>query len=257
MSLSKPFRRTSRQFTDGSYKSDYVSHSKYSDSPEHYTRAYLLIIKDLKELFDYVEPADENLNCFSYRIQSLLVRTCIEVEASCKAILKENGYLKKDNQGDPVNLNMGDYKLIEKSHHLSSYQTKITNWHGTKDIRTPFFDQLSGNSLTWFGAYNSIKHDRHKDFKSANFGNLLDAVSELFVLLSAQFVDIEFTSADNIMEWPSNANDGFEDGIGDLFRIKFPDDWPNDEKYDFEWNNIKDKVDPFKNFDYSKYSKQA
>ena len=67
-------------------------HPEFAESPEHYVRAFLLLQKDLHDLFDYVEPADTNLQCFSYRIHALLLRACVEVEANCKAILKENGY---------------------------------------------------------------------------------------------------------------------------------------------------------------------
>jgi hypothetical protein len=74
---------------------------------------FLILLKDLQELFDYVEPADKNLSCYSYRIHALSRRACVEVEANCKAILKENGYTKS---GD---WNMGDYKKIEKTHLLS------------------------------------------------------------------------------------------------------------------------------------------
>jgi hypothetical protein len=67
-------------------------HPKYAQSPEHYVRAFLMILNDLQEILDFVEPADQNLSCYSYRIHALLLRACIEVEANCKAILKENRY---------------------------------------------------------------------------------------------------------------------------------------------------------------------
>jgi hypothetical protein len=31
-------------------------------------------------------------------------------------------------------------------------------------------------------------------------------------------------------------NDGFENAIGSFFQVKFPSDWPDDDKYDFDWN---------------------
>ena len=40
--------------------------------------------------------------------------------------------------------------------------------------------------------YNAAKHDRHKQFKEANFGNLIDAVAGLVALLSSQFGDYDF-----------------------------------------------------------------
>lgn len=98
MGVKRPFRRTCRQFIDNSYandgKSAYITHEKYAKSPEHYIRAFLLIQKDLHTLFDYIEPSDKNLKTYSYRIHELLLRTCVEIEANCKAILLENGYVK-------------------------------------------------------------------------------------------------------------------------------------------------------------------
>ena len=77
MSISLPYRRTCRQLVDGSYANNghggYVTHPRYANDPEHYVRAFLLIQKDLIELFDYVEPADQNLVCYSYRIHELLL----------------------------------------------------------------------------------------------------------------------------------------------------------------------------------------
>jgi hypothetical protein len=92
----------------------YIMHPAFAKEPQHYIRAFELIQEDLLDLFDYIEPADVNLHCYSYRIHALHLRTCIEVEANCKAILKENGYPTGSDW------NMRDYKKLEKTHHLSS-----------------------------------------------------------------------------------------------------------------------------------------
>ena len=96
------------QIVDGQYseggKWEYIKHPKYANSPEQYIRAFLLLQKDLQLLFDYVEPSEINLTCYSYRIHELLLRACVEVEANCKAILLENGYQKD------AEMNMTDYK---------------------------------------------------------------------------------------------------------------------------------------------------
>src|ERR1051325_6627811 len=95
MAISRPYRRTCRQFLKGDYgqNGNYVSHPKFAQSPSHYVRGFILLLKDLQGLFDYVEPADTNLSTYSYRIHSLLLRACVEVEANCKAILRANGYI--------------------------------------------------------------------------------------------------------------------------------------------------------------------
>jgi len=38
--------------------------------------------------------------------------------------------------------------------------------------------------------------------------------------------------------------------IGSYFQIKYPDDWPEEERYDFNWNEINKEDDPFQNFPY-------
>src|SRR5688500_2528487 len=66
MGITRPYRRTCRQFVDGRYMEggrwQYMVHPKFAQSPEHYVRAFLIILKDLQELFDYVEPSDKNLS---------------------------------------------------------------------------------------------------------------------------------------------------------------------------------------------------
>jgi hypothetical protein len=249
MPISRPYKRTCRQFVDGSYSAggrwQYMVHPKFAQQPAHYVRAFLLLLKDLQELFDYVEPADSNLPCFSYRIHALLLRACIEVEANCKAILQENGYTKLSE------MNMTDYRKIDSTHRLSSYQVKVPYWSGTKEIRSPFSAWLTGGSLPWYRAYNTTKHDRHVEFTKATFDHLLDACCGVLVLLSAQFQTNDFSPGNSLLALEGRG-DGMESGIGDYFRVKFPDDWPHRLRYDFDWQMLKDEVDPFDTIDYSK-----
>ncbi len=230
MSVKRPYKRTCRQFVDNSYadsgKSHYLLHPNFAKSPEQYVRAFLLIQKDLQTLFDYIEPSDLNLVCYSYRIHELLLRTCIEVEANCKAILLENGYEKS---GD---LNMDDYKKINKSHRLSSYEIKLPLWHGDKALRKPFANWTSGGSLSWYKAYNSTKHDRHEKFKQASFENLTEAICGLVAILSAQFWQEDYIPGNSYLIADGSV-DGMDTAIGKYFRVRFPTDWNEDEKYDF------------------------
>jgi len=247
VAVNRPYRRTCRQFVDGTYKGHlFVEHPKFAQSPEHYIRAFLLILKDLQELFDYVEPADKNLSCYSYRIHALLLRACVEVEANCKAILKENDYRKSSD------LNMGDYKKIEKTHLLSSYEVKVPNWSGSKTIRLPFSAWSTGNSLPWYDAYNITKHDRHSEFEKATFDHLIDACCGLLVILSAQFETEDFSPGEEL--WSAEESGGMESGIGGYFRVRFPESWPTDLQYDFDWHNLENEADPFHTIDYSNIS---
>ena len=248
--IKRPFHRICRPHQDGTYtyggQSKYIRHPKYATSPEHYIRAFLLIQKDLTRIFDYVEPADENLNTYSYRIHELFMRTCIEVEANFKAIFSDNGYLKKSKKH-----NITTYKKINASHNLRAYFVKVPYWHGTKNIRQPFLDWDKNDSLKWYRAYNSAKHDRYISFKKANLNNLIDAVCGLVALLSAQFNFYDFAPSDDLLS-VGGPNDGMESAIGNYFRIKYPIDWALEDSYNFHWEKIRDYKNPFVNYDYSK-----
>ena len=96
MSVLRPYRRTCRQFTDGSYSEGgrwiYLLHKRYATDARHYVRAFLLLQQDVLDLFIYIEPSDKNLHTYSHRIQQLLMRVCAEIEANLTAILLDNDY---------------------------------------------------------------------------------------------------------------------------------------------------------------------
>ena len=194
MSQSKPFHRNYRGFVtsanSGYSGCAYIVDRSYSESPEHYVRAFLLIQSDLQRLFEFVEPSDTNLSAYSYRIHELFMRTCIEIEANFKAILKENIFNPTDKNGDPrpeKRWNIHDYRKVNKTHHLSAYKVHIPIWEGTSSVYEPFKQWSSSKDLSWYQAYNKSKHDRRFEFKEANLENLLNSVAGLLVLLSSQF----------------------------------------------------------------------
>jgi hypothetical protein len=203
--------------------------------------------KDVLELFDYIEPSDQNLPCHSYRIHELLMRACMEVEANCKAILTENGMTLRDRP------NMTDYRKVEQSHKLSAYQVGVPTWHGDSALRTPFASWANvppaDRTLPWYDAYNKTKHSRATHFNEATFGNMLDAVCGVVAILAAQFRDEDFSWNDPIVA-VGGRSDGMETAIGGYFRVKFPD-LPDENRYGFHWCDLEDLADPFVNFEYA------
>ena len=243
MAVDKPFRRTCRPFVDGTYyRSGYIKHPSFAREPEHYVRAFQILQDDLKEMFEYVEPADANGGCYSYRIHALHMRVCIEVEANCKAILVENGY----SRSKPSSWNMDDYKKLETTHRLSGYEVRLPVWSGQNNIRKPFEAWCGGNSLAWYQDYNAAKHDRHEQFTKASFNSLIDATCGLLALLSSQFCKEDFGPSIRV----TSEADDFDNAIGRYLRVKFPTDWPPADRYDFDWSAIKDQVDPFQTLQF-------
>lgn len=258
MSINRPFKRTCRQFVDGHYSEGgrwtYLLHPKYATDPRHYVRAFLLIQQDVLDLFSYVEPSDTNLSTYSHRIQQLLMRTCVEIEANFTAIFLDNRYAKASQ-----NLNIGDYKLINISHRLSSYEVRIPGWKGAMGRRRPFSAWESNDPLAWYRAYNKSKHNRHENFHLATFDALMDAFCGLNVLLSAQFMDEDYSPGSRSLSlsgscYTYEGDDGMAPSIGGVLRIRFPTDWPTADCYEFVWPQIATLEDPFENFDYAAHA---
>ena len=217
----------------------YTRHPKFALAPAQYIRAFLLIQQDLQRLFEFIEPADENLPAYSFRTHELLLRACVEVEANCKAILTENGYPRN---GD---LTMNHYRKLNATHHLSSYEVSLPVWNGQSRIRKPFEAWAAGTRLPWYDAYNATKHDRYSVFHQASFEQTIDAVAGLLVVLSAQFHTDDFEPVSYLKTRTGDRYDGTEVGIGGYFQVRFPTDWPQEERYDFHWQLIMNEPDPF------------
>lgn len=249
MGVHRPYFRTIRQSADGSYGGQWrmVQHPAYCERPDLLTRSFLILQEEVKDYFRFVEPADENLGAFSLKGAELLVRLSVEVEASLKGILRSNGY------GNGSRLTMKQYRYVEESHYLSSYRVQIPLWTGDRSVRRPFeaWSRERGK-LPWYGAYNSIKHDRTALREHATLANVIDAWTGLAALLAAQFLNEDFMPGGVGLEVgrPFGREDGFETSIGDFLAIQLPTSVPEEDRYDFNWADIEDLPDPFLSFDY-------
>lgn len=241
MGIHKPFHRNIRshvQSAHSSYSSwAYIRDPEYSTNATSYLRAYFIIQSDFEKLCEYVEPSPESQKTYSHRIHELLMRTCIEVEANFKAILGEN----KSSVQKP---NMAVYRKIDVTHHLSSYNVSLPIWRGPPTLITPFKNWAGsggfgkGKSPDWYTAYNDSKHDRQESFKLANMEQLLQALAGLLVVLSSQFRTQDFSAAADGLSIGFSSYHSLEPALGNLFRIGFPDDWEDSEKYDFNWQEL-------------------
>ncbi len=130
-------------------------------------------------------------------------------------------------------------------------------WNGASPTIKPFAPWLAlrgqsapnGIPLPWYQAYNASKHDRQQAFKEANLWNLIQAVAALLIVITAQFKNVEFDASPEY--WIGSGTDHpFGSSIGHLFRLKVPDDWADDELYDFDWSELKEKPIRFQKIDY-------
>lgn len=162
MSYSKPFPRIFLQLKRETVidSSDFVQDARYANSDEakSLNNAARIIVKDFKELIDYVEPTDANQLVYSHRIYELLLRAATEFEANSKGVLKANGYVKVDDS-----LNIVDYYKLNAVMKLDRYEIETSLWMPPKKF-VPLKEWRNGFSLAWYKAYNATKHNRYHNF---------------------------------------------------------------------------------------------
>jgi len=240
--IIRPFKADSTQYTEGS-SPHYPTDSKYASDRIELCRAYQLIEKDLLHLFEYINPCDDNLKVYSHRTYELLLRTATEFETNCKRILEVNGY------NCSKYLNMMDYFKIHQASKLGDYKINLLLWHPTPKTFQPFQEWAKGShSLSWYQAYNNVKHDRNKNFGDASLENVLTAISGLYAILFSQFFIFTKIGSEPLMY--NEDSYGISSHDGEIFRVVPCKDWQPKECYDFDWEKIKNDDEPFKKFSF-------
>ena len=106
----------------------------------------------------------------------------MEVESHCKAVLRANGV-------SLTNSNTEDYVKLLTAMKLDDYEIALSRYPDLDLIR-PFagWDPARPTqSLAFYAAYNSVKHDRETAFDRGTLKLALEAVAACAVLATAQF----------------------------------------------------------------------
>ena len=255
MGVNKPYKRLWRPLKGYSSlseiwttdeptpKLDYLLDERFACQAEMgslVTTAHL-IIHDLYEVFNYIEPDDMNLTTFSHRLYELYLRTATEFESNCKGILDANGYTKQGN------LNITDYFKIAAVSRLFDYKVRFYRWSSQR-VFQPFVEWNTVNyaPLTWYQHYNEVKHNRYQNFKQANLENLMNALAGLLCILHAQCGELMQSSC---FEGISMTQDDESKVVTGTFEITTPV-YPDAEQYEFIWDNIKASSDPVQNYTF-------
>ena len=145
-----------------------------------------LLVSKLLNIFSCVQPDAQNTNTYGHEIRDLLLLACMEVESAFAAVLKVNKY-----QG-PSRLSTNDYVKLREAMWLSNYKIKLLSYPDFPEF-APFenWDKSKpSQSLKWWDAYNSIKHDRENNFSLSTLENAIHAVGAAVVMIQAQFGDV-------------------------------------------------------------------
>ena len=165
--------------------SHYPSEEHYLDDYCSFAESCRIILGMLGEVFQTIEPSCENQEAYGLKIRHLLLLACTEIESAWIGILKANAYQKKPNYTthDYVRL-MPVMKLERWCFELRPYKRRFPDEirpFGTWSFARPT------KSLSWYDAYNSVKHDRDHNFEKASLLNAIFASAGLLAMGFAQF----------------------------------------------------------------------
>lgn len=141
---------------------------------------FLMLEKEVEATFDFVEPSKKNYSTFSISYAKLILSICGEFDSLLKDYCKD---LSSKNKR-PSNI-QECFDVLKRYNSLNVINTtiKLTRY---KSIQLKPFDQWSSSSgykkLSWWGCYNSIKHNRLTQFELANLENCLNALAALFII---------------------------------------------------------------------------
>ena len=171
-----------------------------------------ILVESLNEIFKTIHPCVENMKAFGQNIRNLLILSCTEVEAQLKGILKENSLIQKKNY------TTNDFVKLKSVLKLDNYSIKLGYYPWLNEFK-PFENWVKTSptkSLPWYDNYNSVKHDREKEFSKGSLKSVIDAVSAVAILMIAQY-------GEKLPYW--------KEQLGGYFELIEKPNWDFDEEY--------------------------
>ncbi|WP_271461392.1 hypothetical protein [Pantoea leporis] len=150
-------------------------------------RAYDNIAESLVEIFRTIEPEQGNFNAYGNRLREQLIVACTEVEYLLQRTVIENG--KKPLNDSKDNYTTKDYIWCLPIQKLNEYVVELPSYPSLGSF-SPFKEWSAPNyskSLSWYNAYNKVKHNRGGTKHLATFEALINAVAAIHILLEAQY----------------------------------------------------------------------
>jgi hypothetical protein len=144
-----------------------------SKSNIQYLNYYLLLEKNLEDIFKYIEPDKVNFKAYSLENAKLLLLIGSEVDILMKEILPSGG-------------NMDQYRaetLRSPDYGAKFYRKKVFIEKYGLEAKSPWINFRNNKNPDWWRAYNNVKHDRFNNFKDANLQNVINALCGLFVIV--------------------------------------------------------------------------
>lgn len=175
------------------------------------------LARQLSRICETIHPEAETLNAYGHDIRNLLILACTEVESQWQGVLTANECRGNFDRRHYVKLRVS-MKLDEYAVSFSNYPwlpsfRPFSGWGKSEDSKT--------DGLTWYDAYNAVKHKRESAFQLATLNNAFHAISACFIMLVAQY-----GTYDGLRHNPE---------ITSFFHLATVPSWPLSEVYIFPY----------------------
>lgn len=150
---------------------------------------YLILEQDLSDTSRYIEPQNQD-DVYSYEFAKIIVLANTEVESVFKTLCK-----KIDGKEAGT---ISDYKSIILSKFPKIIDAYVNVPRAQKTIKP--YEEWAAGKLSWWDAYQHIKHSRSNHFSKATYKNALLSLCGLYIII---FYLAEFTKT-NFLDYKSN-----------------------------------------------------
>lgn len=133
---------------------------------------FMSLERDLEATSRYIEPKGQE-KVYSFEFSKIIILSCTEIETLMKRICF------KINQQQCGNI--GEYKSVILARFPKIVMAKVSVPRLGKVIRP--FKNWNKQSLSWWGAYVNIKHNRESGFKEATYINATTSLAALYILI--------------------------------------------------------------------------
>jgi len=158
---------------------------------DYHWNYFLLLEEDVVRIARFIEPHQANFGSYSIELAKALLAIGAETDVVCKLLVKIRLGKEVDNMGEcrkliPVDLPEFPDWVVD----VPRYGLQLKPWSAWRE----------GRQTQWWRAYTGLKHDRSGAFTQANFGNVLEALTALFI---AVLLYLKSVGVDAIAPFPA------------------------------------------------------
>ena len=169
-----------------------------------------IILDDLDSIFKVVSPHKNQYSVYGHAIRNVIMLACTELDSRMQHILTNNSV-------KPIGkyFQMMDYYKLKDALRLDEYSLSFYRY-GDLGFFSPFNKWEKDKELSWYKAYNKVKHNREDKYTDAKLYNAINAIMALCIIVIAQF---------------GYRNDLWKERIGKVIRVEKEPLWDLEDFY--------------------------